>query len=61
MSVKADRFSLEERMEFFSEEEREGHGWRAGTEGYERMREREVLEQVFRLPRNTGTDLSLLL
>ena len=39
------------RMEFFSEEEREGHGWRDDTEGYETMRERELLEQVFRLPR----------
>ena len=39
------------RMEFFSEEEREGHSQKTGTDGYERMRERELLEQVFRLPR----------
>ena len=38
-------------MEFFPEEEREGHSQKTGTDGYERMRERELLEQVFRLPR----------
>ena len=38
------------RMEFFPEEEREGHSQKTGTDGYERIRERELLEQVFRLP-----------
>ena len=41
----------EKRMEFFPEEERKEHGRRDDTEGYEKMRERELLEQVFRLPR----------
>lgn len=39
------------RMEFFPEEEGGGHGQQDDADGYERMRERELLEQVFRLPR----------
>ena len=38
-------------MEFFPEEEEGGHGQQDDAEGYERMREREFLEQIFRLPR----------
>lgn len=37
------------RMEFFPEEEGGGHGQQDDADGYERMRERELLEQVFRL------------
>lgn len=39
------------RMEFFPEGEGGGHGQQDDADGYERMRERELLEQVFRLPR----------
>lgn len=38
------------RMEFVQEKEKKEQG-QAGAEGYERIREKELLEQIFRLPR----------
>ena len=38
------------RMDFCQEEEEKEQG-QAGAEGYERIREKELLEQIFRLPR----------
>ena len=50
------------RMEFFPEEEREGHSQKTGTDGYERMRGKRASGAGFPAAQKIpGTDLSLLL